>query len=306
MSLSVADAVTHALPETGDAASQIDLRDLQHELDAVAAEALEARSEGVSLSEAVNSSRFGALSQFHRDLRDALFVEIPRDLERWVGQLRDAPRTSGMDLGAALASVARREADEGPANAELQRALAEVLLFESVRLRLIAATYQNDEFDRLGGEEADLDEIAWEEVATLLENPAIEAGDVRPLEVMYAAASMSLAHEAATRASELRQSGSEHRERLEMRARLKAALRELRLTESVLLENALSSLLGTERRELRDLQAERPIALEGLSRQAMDQRVSRGRRALTQSSQAWPRRRRPALFDLLGRDDESA
>ena len=87
-----------------------------------------------------------------------------------------------------------------------------------------------------------------------------------------------------------------------MRARLRGALRELRLPEAVLLENALSNLLGAERLELPDLQAARPLALEGLSRQAMDQRVSRGRKALGSGPASWPRRRRKSLFDLL-RDD---
>lgn len=86
-----------------------------------------------------------------------------------------------------------------------------------------------------------------------------------------------------------------------MRARLRAALRELRLPEAVLLENALASLLGEERRELTELQADRPVALAGMTRQAMDQRVSRGRRALTRARTGWPERRRPALFDLLRR-----
>ena len=98
----------------------------------------------------------------------------------------------------------------------------------------------------------------------------------------------------------------DQRETLRMRARLRAALRELRLAESVLLENALSSLLGEERVELMELQANRPLALDGLTRQAMDQRVSRGRRALTQGPEKWPIRRRPSLFDLLRQRAEQA
>ncbi|MCA9636519.1 MAG: hypothetical protein KC420_10880, partial [Myxococcales bacterium] len=104
----------------------------------------------------------------------------------------------------------------------------------------------------------------------------------------------------------LRLAGPDLRDEVRMRARLRAALRELRLAESVLLENALASLLGGERRELTDLQAERPPALDGLSRQAMDQRVSRGRRALTRAKQGWPQRRRPALFDLLRRPNAAS
>jgi hypothetical protein len=89
-----------------------------------------------------------------------------------------------------------------------------------------------------------------------------------------------------------------------MRARLRAALRELRLPEAVLLENALSALLGGDRRELVDLQAERPVALDGMTRQAMDQRslaaaAASPIRAPPPVPRRWPRRRRPALFDLL-------
>ncbi|HEY8376879.1 MAG TPA: hypothetical protein VIK91_10345, partial [Nannocystis sp.] len=125
--------------------------------------------------------------------------------------------------------------------------------------------------------------------------------DVRPITVLLAAASVSLARDARSRAEELRVTGEDTREELRMRARLRAALRELRLPEAVLLENALAALLGEERRELSELQAARPVALDGMSRQAMDQRVSRGRRALAHPRASWPRRRRPALFDLLQR-----
>lgn len=116
---------------------------------------------------------------------------------------------------------------------------------------------------------------------------------------MFAAAQVSVAREAAERADALRRSSDDLRERLHMRARLRAALRELRLPESVLLSNALSSLLDEPRLELSDLQQARPLALHGMSRQAMDQRVSRGRRALSHARDDWPRRRNAALFDLL-------
>ena len=70
----------------------------------------------------------------------------------------------------------------------------------------------------------------------------------------------------------------------------------------MLLENALSNLLGEQRVELQELQKLHPLALEGMSRQAMDQRVSRGRKALGGGPAAWPRRRRKSLFDLLRED----
>jgi hypothetical protein len=119
------------------------------------------------------------------------------------------------------------------------------------------------------------------------------------MQVMFAAAFVALARDANERAVDLRRVDDDLREQLSMRARLRAALRELRLPEAVLLENALSNLLGADRLELSDLQEEHPLALSGLSRQAMDQRVSRGRKALGSGPASWPKRRRPALFDLL-------
>ncbi len=311
----VADAVSSALVPIARGARgalasgplAVDEHELRHELDAVADEALQARMEGLGLADAVRDARFEALRQFHQDLRDAMFVEIPRELEPLVDGLR-APERAGSNaaLGQALAALAHPvEDDPEPLATDHQRALAELLIFESVRLRLLVAAWHSDAFEQLGGEEADVDDIAWEEVEALLANPNVLLPGVRPLQVMFAAASVSLAKDASERADELRQVSGDVREQLAMRAKLRSALRELRLTESVLLENALSGLLGHDRVELPELQASRPVALEGLSRQAMDQRVSRGRRALTRASSAWPRRRRPALYDLL-RDAESA
>ncbi len=299
-----------------DVSASVDMGELRGELDAVADDALAARNEGLGLAQATRDPRFNALRQFHQDLRDSLFVEIPRELQPWVDGLSDpASAPSTARLGEALTAIAHPDdltgdladdlADEsfdagsGSATMARQRALAELLVFESVRLRLLVAAWHSEAFEQLGGEESDVDDIAWEEVEALLADPALMMPGVRPLQVMFAAASVSLAKDASERADELRQVSGDVREQLSMRAKLRAALRELRLTESVLLENALSGLLGSERVELRDLQEERPVALEGLSRQAMDQRVSRGRRALTRASSAWPRRRRPALFDLL-------
>jgi len=159
--------------------------------------------------------------------------------------------------------------------------------------------WSSEEFETLGGEEDDIDTIAWQEVRAILSEPGLRAPGVRAMPVMFAAATVALARDAADRVAELRHAGEDLRAQLRMRARLRNALRELRLPESVLLENALSAMLGEDRQELPELQASRPLALEGLSRQAMDQRVSRGRKALVRPREDWPRRRKPAIFDLL-------
>ncbi len=302
MNLPVASAVTHVLPlpTDGSTASHIDFNEIQGELEGVAREALAARQAGLSLLEAVQNPAYPVLRAFHQDLRDALFMEIPQEFEplaRAATGERDAFGFNDIRLQQNLVGFAHATSDDD--TAAMQAALAELFVFEGVRLRLLATALASAEFELLGGEESDIDAIAWDEVCALLHRKELRDPSVRPLTVILAAANVSLARDTANRAEHLRVSGDDFREELRMRARLRAALRELRLPEAVLLENALSALLGNDRRELVDLQAERPVALDGLSRQAMDQRVSRGRRSLAHPRSAWPKRRRPALFDLL-------
>ncbi|HGG56219.1 MAG TPA: hypothetical protein ENK31_00295 [Nannocystis exedens] len=303
MNLSVSSAVTNALPILAESAPSIDLREVQSDLEAVARDALEARERGISLLDAVVCPDFPDLKAFHSGIRDALFLEIPPELDPWVHSVTDG----GKDNGVALSGLQRMIVDfaqgeqgsDDPQLQAMQQILAELLVFEALRLQLLVMALGNGEYEQLGGEESDIDAIAWAEVQALLHEPELRDPAIRPLQVLRATASVSLARDAALRAEELRRAGPDLRDEVRMRARLRAALRELRLPEAVLLENALANLLGSERHELGDLQNARPLALEGLSRQAMDQRVSRGRRALTRPKNKWPRRRRPALFDLL-------
>ncbi|HLT36024.1 MAG TPA: hypothetical protein VK034_07055 [Enhygromyxa sp.] len=322
---SITSTVVRALPSTSetDPKAGVDLLELRDELEQVAIEALDARMRGVRPNAAVRDERFPNLVAFHTGLRDALLLEIPRDLQPWIAAIggRDVeaqlPGARPKDDTQASEAVAGRlatlhqdlfarafgadPASAGDGPAQLQAALAELLLFESVRLQLLVTIWSSTEFESLGGDEQAIDEIAWSEVEAMLLEPELTEGDVRPLPVMVAAGNIALARDAADRAEALRMVTEDQRETLRMRARLRAALRELRLPESVLLENALAGLLGEDRVELMELQASHPVALDGLSRQAMDQRVSRGRRALTDEPDKWPSRRRPALFDLLRR-----
>lgn len=315
-------AEAFALPDDVLGGLGIDVAALQGDLAAVAAQAHEARREGISLAAAVADPRFESLARFHTDLRDALLVEIPAKMKGFV-EATAQPNPGDSAAGAfaqALTDVARGAPprpvqtetapvdDDGNGDGDDDftpaEALAELLVFEAVRLRLLVASWQNEEFERLGGSESDIDAIAAHEVETLLAHPALDDDEVRPLTLMVAAASMSLAADAADRATALRRVGDDTREELAMQARLRTALRKLRLPESVLLGNALSGLLGEQRLELPDLQKERPVALGGMSRQAMDQRVSRGRKALTRPPEAWPRRKRAALLDLLSDNED--
>lgn len=281
------------------------MEELQSDFDALAAEALEARIRRLPLSEAVRQpENFPELAQFHTQLRDALFLEIPRDMQGWVESIQEPTGAQSAGVPAFFDGLMQRASGGEPEAHEehqeqLEAALAELLLFQSVRLRLQIAAWGSEEFEALGGREEDVDAIAWAEVEALLHEPSLFEGGVRPLSVMSASAHVALARDAAERAEDLRQVGEDEREQLRMRARLRQALRELRLPESVLLENALANLLGEDRLELDKLQRDHDLALAGLSRQAMDQRVSRGRRALARTKTQWPSRRRPAIYDLV-------
>ena len=327
MDSSITSTVVRALPtQEVEAGSGVDLGELQDELEQVAIEALDARMRGVSIDVAVHDERFPHLMSFHEDLRDALLLEIPRELQPWLAAIggqqveerlprsrklqraREAIEPKASALSGRLAHLhedlfeqafGADPASAGDGPEQLQAALSELLLFESVRLQLLVTAWSSTDFEALGGDEQRIDEIAWTEVEAMLLEPALTDASIRPLPVMVAAGNVALARDAAERAEALRVVAEDKRETLRMRAKLRSALRELRLPESVLLENALAGLLGEDRVELMDLQSSRPLALDGLSRQAMDQRVSRGRRALTQGPDKWPTRRRPALFDLL-------
>jgi hypothetical protein len=306
--MNVTDAVTRALPapvdlDLGDGPPAVlDMDELREELEAVATETVRARRKGIEIDRAVHDPAFPALGAFHQALRDALLVEIPTRIRGWVEDVAGGAGTVGLtSLHDRLIDLARdgTVADASGEPPSPQQALAELLVFEAVRLRLLVIAWSSEDFETVGGEEEDIDAIAWQEVRAILSDPALRAPGVRAMPVMLAAASVALARDATDRVDELRYAGEDLREQLRMRARLRGALRELRLPESVLLENALSAMLGEDRQELPDLQAARPLALEGLSRQAMDQRVSRGRKALVRPRKDWPRRRKPAIFDLL-------
>jgi hypothetical protein len=306
------DPVTQALlaslnSSAGSGGGGIKLGALELDLGEIGRQALQARREDLGLADAVHHARFPALGAFHQSLRDALLLELPPDLQPNSNSNSNSnsksraahPGDPGHDdeLWTALLDAAQR-VQEG-SESTLESALAQLLLFEGLRLRLLVSAWDHGEYEALGGEENDVDRIAWDELMTLSREPRLRDPEVRPMEVLFAAAALALVRDASERSEALRWVGEELREELKMRAKIRESLREFRLAESVLLENALSGMLGGERLELTDLQTHHPLALGGLSRQAMDQRVSRGRRALKGPPDKRPTRKRPALYDLV-------
>lgn len=286
------------------------LADDDANLESIIEEANLARASGLGFDVAVaDEATWPALAAFHRDLKDALFVELPGDWVQWIEGVQagaanpeetDAIRSWMQTLVQQAQLRGDPPAAGGAHEVERATAFAELLLFETVRLRLLLTAWSSSEYESLGGDDHAIDVIAWHEVDAVLDSPEFgDANEARLDQVMLASASIMLSADAMERAISLEHAHEDTREHLRMQGRLRAALRELRLPESRLLENALSNLLDTQRREVTDLQAMHPTALAGLSRQAMDQRVSRGRRALTKDPSTWPARRAPALYDLF-------
>ena len=292
-------------------AAALPQEDVDAELGPVFQEAASARACGVGLDEAVqDEDSWPALAAFHRGLKDALFVELPRPLVHWIQahQREDASPETPASVGDlsnwmhGLVDLARRRDHSADGSLEEVRqdtAAAELMLFEMVRLRLLLAAWNSTDYESVGGDETTIDAIAWREVDLALDAEWLDSAEVHPGRIMTASAALMLNADAIDRALELEHAREDTREHLRMQARLRGALRELRLPESRLLENALANLLDTPRLDLLELQARHPVALEDLSRQAMDQRVSRGRRALGQDASRWPARKAPALYDLF-------
>ncbi len=290
---STAHHLAQSLPPEVAGIDDLERRAFETELGALADQLRAAALAGSSLPEAVTDhASYPALAAMHTALRDAMLLEVPSDILPLVTSAD--PAGSGPALDAMARTLARRR--RAPTDDAL---LAHFFVFEAARLRLLVAAWADPVFETLGGTEADLDRVADAAVRLLEGEAALAAADVRPMVLVHAAASMLFARWIADQAEALRHAGEDLREELRMQARLKSALRSLRLPESVLLENALADLLGEDRDDLSSLQRKHALALSELSRQAMDQRVSRTRRALANDPNRWPRRRSPALFDIL-------
>ena len=106
MDSSITSTVVRALPTREGAGPGIgvDLAELQDELEQVAIEALDARMRGVNLGRAVHDERFPHLIEFHEGLRDALLVEIPKELQPWIAAIGGAASVSRLATSARYAA----------------------------------------------------------------------------------------------------------------------------------------------------------------------------------------------------------
>jgi hypothetical protein len=71
-------------------------------------------------------------------------------------------------------------------------------------------------------------------------------------------------------------------------AAIERSLRDLEAVDALLVHNEVASYLGEQRLSVQELQRQHPVVLDGMTRAALDQRISRLRRRLAAGGKASP------------------
>lgn len=290
------------LQEIGITPAQLSagLDEMYAQLLRVGLDAYHARQAGIPFHvAATDGETYPHLRRFHLGATDLLQMPLPAELVPWLERLMRSPVPP---VAAELQNLIARLAIN-PATPALERAFVEFLLYQGARLNLVIAAWRNErEVVSAGIRMADIDRIAGEELAWLLQHAADLGPEERPLHVLVAMGMERLTRDVQELLRELRAITNEvaHAQKIRaiFEAKVEAYLRDMNLTDAVLVRNRVAPELGEQRLPLEILRAERPLALEGMSRAAMDQRVKRLVGHLG-DTRGLPARRDTALIDLI-------
>jgi hypothetical protein len=296
--LALRDPLRHFLQEVGfdsiirPADLEAGLEHIEVELQRIALDARVANTQGTRLVEAVSDfENYPHLARCHTAIDDILTMSLPPELEAWARNLVSAPEPPSFEgVRCALLSAA---ADSSNAT---RQALARLALFEGVRLNLVLmARWNPSETFGVGMELKNLDEIAEDIVDRWLsEGPAIPA-NTRPFHILVAAALERLAERSAEMRTFLWSMQKDFVEAQAIRGHIEATLAQMDAVDALLIRNHLAPAFDEQKLTVEHLQKRHVMALGGMSRDALDQRVHRAR----QKGAASLRRRRVALIDLL-------
>lgn len=266
----------------------------------VGLDAFHARQIGIAFHVAADDGEnYPHLRRFHLAATDLLQRSLPRELVPWFERLMQSPVPPIVgELQDLLARFAISDT-----TVPIERAILQFLLYEGARLNLVVAAWHNEhEFASSGARMAEVDRIAHEELEWLLGNAAQLGPDDRPLHVLVALGMERLRRHVADMLLDLRVVIDDVTKALKVRAvfeaKVEAYLRGMDLTDAILIRNRVAPELGEQRLPLEILQAEHPLALEGMSRAAMDQRVKRLVDHLA-TTRGLPARRDVALIDII-------
>lgn len=260
-------------------------------------EIYEAEVRGVPLATAVGDEHnFPNLFRVHVGLRDMFTLEMPKALVPWVERAMAggvAGPTDNLQL-----QLGRMATDGALPPAE--RARARFALFELLRMALFFAEYlERGQLTALGVSPRHLDELAEQKLNYWLTLEPEHTADVRPLNVMMAAAMEDLTRQGQALAKELLTVSADLVNAVRGRQALEERLQEMNTPDALLVRNAAAGegLLDDEQYvTIETLQEQHPFALGDLKRNTLDQRY---RRLIIRIADGdWPKRKSPAVIDL--------
>lgn len=263
----------------------------------VSLEAVEAEVRGVPLSVAVGDEHnFSNLFRLHLGVRDIFTLELPQEVLAWAQR--------ALQLGAMgpydefQHHLGRMATDTTLAAGE--RALARFALFEFLRGGLFIAEYlERGRLAALGISPTHLDELAEEKLHQWLKLPPEHTTEVRPLNVMLAAAMEDLTAGGEMLQGELLTLSSDMVTAVKSRQVLEGRLQKMNTPDALLIRNAAAreGVIDDEQYvTLETLQDQHPHILGTIKRNTLDQRFKRLMTRIADGD--WPKRKSLAIVDL--------
>jgi hypothetical protein len=287
----------------GEAEFARGLQQIEADLMRLALDAHAAQVKGTPMRvAAANEAEFPYLFRAHVGLADLMAMSLPPAAESMV-------RKSFSFAASPTAEEARRglvrmaASDTSPV---LERALARFILFEGVRSNLLYVAWRTDGgFEAVGGSTDDIDRIAEDRVERLLAEAPTLGRDVRPFRLVIASAMELMTKHAEALGKMVAEMHADVAAVLEECAAFERSLRELDRADELLVRNYMASYLGEQPLSVDELQRQHPVVLGGLTRDALDQRMSRlrhkikvrGKKVLTSSKGT-------SLYQLIAEFDE--
>jgi hypothetical protein len=281
----------------GEEAFVAGIRQIEAGLLRIAVDVQSAEAQGIPLRvAAANEAEFPQLFRAHVGLADLMATSVPPAIEALVRRsfsLRDT----------AIADEAREDLVRlatGAYAPPIERSLARFALFEAVRANLLYAAWRTEGgFEAVGGSSDDIDQIAEDRVEKLFaEAPNLES-DVRSFRVIVASALEHLTSHAESLRKAIAVMHADVAAAFEECAAFERSLRELDAADALLVRNEMAQYLGEQHLSVDELLRQHPVAFQDVSRDALDQRVSRLRRRLRASGRTAALSKRPSLYTLL-------
>jgi hypothetical protein len=269
-----------------------------------------ADNQGVSLSEAIyQHDLFPHLGRVHGSLMDMWSMAVPKELQPIVRAGLAAPPPAWASEFRTTTCVIAASPQASPA----ERVLAKFTLFEGVVLNLmIAARRTNGHFEGVGCGRRDIEREAEATLHELLAAaPALGDGDVRPYEVTVVAAMERLERYARRLwKSQVREARGadrdvEYVETLFARRReLELELRRAEPIDAAVMRHALTPA-HLPKAPVAHLPKQHPLILEGMTPNALEQRLSRATDRLTNRRGGLARRGQKTFLDMIDDVEES-